>query len=299
MSILYPTYTKKNGVHHASYEFFSYDQFVETVHEIEQNPLQSNASETKGASWSGTKDYQQALDFSIRGWTSGAKSMRKMYEETMEEYFEPLQSSGLDMAGAYPIVPEYLAGEEACMVNPDLSRRVPTCNILLDIGFHSGISDDDIMFRGMCVLAMVDDAEQMGISCAITINSNATYSKFVEYMMTAPIKSYGQHYDLDRCAYNIVNPSILRRLDFRLKEATDPKETDGIHMGRNGYGTPRQVPDDLANQYDVVIPATRTDPINFRYKEKEYHWEGEWHKHKLVRAYIGYIFSKHTGLERL
>ena len=91
----------------------------------------------------------------------------------------------------------------------------------------------------MQAYSLIDKLEDAGMSCAITLceYTDASQGKG-KFLIEFPIKKAGQPLDIDRCAYAMVHPSMLRKICFALTE-TEPKAEGGWS---GGYGRPIELP---------------------------------------------------------
>lgn len=122
--------------------------------EVSQH-LTAPPSYRENLSWFGNKSLKQALDLSIHGDDSTVEKAQELIDklaipsiETSRDVWSPT------IAGAYPMVPEYLAGEPQCMRRRMSEQSdVAPVNVYLNICASASWSADQLLKRGTTVLA--------------------------------------------------------------------------------------------------------------------------------------------------
>ena len=134
-----------------------------------RNSRREGADETK---FRGSKSWAESKQLASFGWKEGRElvdaSLAAIFESGASQ-IESAQVESFGVAGAFPDVPLYLAGEIAHMRlegedNQDASQII---KLIIDIGAHCGINKKSIANRGAAVAALVDEIESTGKRCEI------------------------------------------------------------------------------------------------------------------------------------
>ena len=182
--------------------------------------------------WSGTDTYAEALTLASHGWPEGtARIQRALDTLTFKTAHQRGQGTGwaMDVAGAFPCVPAYLAGDCEYMHAPDMdSQQAPTRRVLVS-GMHAAMfTVEQVENYGLAVLALVDSMEQAGESIELVWHYTArnlerkpdgghrAVTGWSSLQVT--LKRAGEHFELDRLAFALAHPSMSRRLGFSVIE---------------------------------------------------------------------------------
>ena len=155
--------------------------------------------------------------------------------------FERLPTYEYDVAGYMPNIPLYVAGCPSHMMSPlgNESAMGKVVDIKINISASHVNSPERLMRRGASILSLIDKLEDSGLSCNVNVceYTRASQGKGF-FLIEFPIKKAGQPMDIDRCAYALVHPSMLRKLCFVACEQ-EPKAESGWS---SGYGRPMNLP---------------------------------------------------------
>jgi hypothetical protein len=209
--------------------------------------------------WSGTKSWDQAIDMALySGWPEGRNLLINSLAIVSPKP-EPYKSIAYDVAGAFPMVPLYLTGEPAHMMNfPEFESVAsnPIVRIDYNISVSGSVSPKSIMLRGAAVLSLCNTLENKGYSCEIRIfdicsSGNDTFRYSIVF------KRAGEPLDLDRAAFALAHPSTLRRFGFALQEQIPEHEK----TMNTGYGHP------IHQRYDSDLRSIFLHSTLFGYQE--------------------------------
>ena len=200
-------------------------------------------------SWAGTKDFAQALDMALRrGWPEG----RKLLSESLvairprPKVYESLE---FEVAGAFPCVPMFCAGDPAFMISdPGASIRSAKPIVRIDYNHwvHAGVDINSMMLRGAAIVSLADTLERQGFSIELRIvgNSKEAYHGRKTFRYSIVYKLAGEPLDLDRAAFAIAHPASMRRLAFAIMEQHGELETSF----KGNYGIPMYEANSTANE---------------------------------------------------
>jgi len=162
-----------------------------------------------------------------------------------------------DVAGSVPNVPLYISGEPANMQYLEPKADKPLCKVLIEGGCSGRTKEAAIFNRGVALLSAIQALESQGVAVELQYMSSCQSSErggFQNWLITFPILEMGQGLDLDRVAFCLANPGMLRRVIFACQERS-PKllgQTDG---GGYGEGSSRGF---ILPGFDVHIPRINT-----------------------------------------
>lgn len=193
------------------------------------------------------------------------------YDEQLEQAFiaQKLFSRkafGVDVAGAYPIVPVAVAGDPMCMSTPDPDsiKTKPIVRLIVNVSVSGNVPRDVIYARGGAILAWIDEMEKCGYRCEIMVveaglfGSQGNSPKGVMFMATGKLPE--EPLDIDRMSFLLCHSAVQRRVFFSLYE-TDKvfEETVGLTKAQlMTYGQPTDdLPPDWLGAHSVYFPALR------------------------------------------
>lgn len=212
--------------------------------------------------WHGTSTWEEAVEMALgKGWPEG----RELLSEALIAVAprpQPYESLEFSVAGAFPAVPNYCAGDPECMViDPGSTLRNPKPVVTIDYNnwVHAGVSTEAIMLRGAAVISFANGLEARGISTILRIvgatrDRDGLYGlkNSVEktWAYTIVFKKAGEFLDLDRAAFAIAHPACMRRLAFALLE----QHADLKSCMQGGYGIPTYS-NPLPDSDSIYIPG--------------------------------------------
>lgn len=242
--------------------FESWDSFCECVADesLARWSHRSSHSKSGESGWAGTSTFDKAIEMATTtGWPEGRELMSESLAlvAPRPEYYS---SMSFDVAGAYPMVPLYCAGEPECMVDfgADLRQSKPVVRIDYTCSALGYISPKEMMLKGAAVLSLCDQLEARGHSVELRIVSNwdnSSGSTNHQFHYSVVFKRAGQPWDLDRAAFACANPATMRRLGFALVEQHSELERG---FG-SGYGRTNNRPiADSTSPNTIFIPGARS-----------------------------------------
>ena len=204
-------------------------------------------------SFTGTKSFQQAIDMALyTGWPEGLKLLSNSIAIIAPKP-EPYKSISYDVGGAFPSIPLYLTGDPSHMMNFDTEHISSNPVVRIDYNFSVSafITTNTIILRGAAVLSLCNTLENKGYSVELRLIENCRGGNFTLRTNTI-YKKAGQPLDLDRAAFAIAHPSVLRRFHFCITE--QHKELESIFG--SGYGYPLHERND-PNPNTIFIPGPK------------------------------------------
>jgi hypothetical protein len=206
--------------------------------------------------WAGTKTVAEAIELSRRGWDQGLKLLADSLDASnIIQKQSRVMAEGLDVAGTMPFIPSAVAGDPLCMVSAGLDRAKtkPIFRIMISGSVSAGVSMQTVIHRGAAVLSWVDKLEGAGYQCEILyIHSCSGPGSVNKFTNGFPIKGAGEPLNIDRAAFMLAHPAMLRRIVFAIYE-----RFKDIEPGfRFGYGMPVDyIPPQLETDHSIYFPC--------------------------------------------
>lgn len=166
----------------------------------------------------GTSTFGEALDQIKSGYPKGVELMREALD-TLTSFTTSIDSSSraraYSMAGAYPCAPRAAAGDPMSMVTLGDQIRAARPVVRLAFSFSYGciLKQQKIENWGAALLANIDKLELEGQSVELTACHCAVASTRFETSIV--LKRAGEALELDRMAFCLCSPAMLRRIHFR------------------------------------------------------------------------------------
>lgn len=205
------------------------------------------ASRGESPSFTGTADYDTALALLAHGWQEGRERMSTgLAALAPATITTPTRT--LDVAGAYPIAALAAGGAMDCMVTPcQIVTPRPAIRIVAGFAAPWTITPNAIMNRGIAIASVIDTLESAGQRVELIAERRGISKKArADYRLTITLKDAEQPLEIDRIAFALAHPSMLRRIAFRIDEQTFTQAAWGP-----GYGVPQQA--DAADFPDAIL----------------------------------------------
>lgn len=108
-----------------------------------------------GSSWSGGQSWETQLTQAARGDTSLVKQAEELLDKIVVDAARPMPMWVNEVAGAFPSIPDYLAGQPDCMMDmqPQPSERAPI-KIYVELTSSGAVDAADMVKRGTAILAL-------------------------------------------------------------------------------------------------------------------------------------------------
>lgn len=224
--------------------------------------------------WAGSRDTASAIETARFGWDRGRELLSESLDASNIAMMQGrYKAEGLDVAGAYPFVPNAVGGDPLCMVSRglEMARTKPLFRIMVSVSYSAGVSTATIINRGAAILSWVDKLESMGYMCELMAVCGTKASGYcppgslANLICAFPIKQAGATVSIDRTAFMLAHPAMLRRLIFACYE----KEGDLAEGWSSGYGMPNDaLPDKLKVGHSIYFPCLHADKSDYSTPEK-------------------------------
>ena len=187
----------------------------------ELNMLESLRDDEKAYRFTGTRNYNEAVELMQNGWLEVAQELNKRLKKTVsastlknKRTFERRVS----VQGATPIVPLYLQGVPSNMQTTNIvqkKNKVITVNV--NIGYNGGASVEKIKTNAFCAIETIRNLEASGYKCNLNIFDTAYEGSF-GYVLKIKVKNAGERLNVSKLSFPLCHPSMLRRFTFRFAE---------------------------------------------------------------------------------
>ena len=156
--------------------------------------------------------------------------------------------------GAFPCIPAYAAGVPEDMFVPledGAANSKPIVRIAVNVVCSAFVEPQDIINRGAAVVALIDKIQSEGQRVELIAFCHVEGSRNDRYIMSVTVKRPEEPIDMDRVAFALAHPSMLRRCFFRAVEWLCPYRLSGY--GYCGHF------DDVLKSSDLNLRAIGTD----------------------------------------
>jgi len=213
---------------------FSFDELLEVCKHDESwknAPGRIKGSVDTGENFHGTKTYGNALDIASNGYPEGVKMLTDAMG-SIGHAQGPVIQPFFDVAGDEPDIDRFLNNEPDNMVTYEnvIQDGINFIDVYFSYAYGCVKDQPEIIARGVQVLSNIDNLEQAGYRVRL-IAYHHTMDRACPMKLNIIIKDYNEHVELDRMAFIMIHPSMLRRLGFRLVEIYGPA------LCNRGYGS--------------------------------------------------------------
>ena len=228
------------------YNAESWDRFV---HDLRTKKIHWCAEGSEGTSspeWSGSKNWQEALDYAINGHPVGRTKIEAALPKVTSEP-EPLWD--VAPVGAFACIPAHAAGVPEDMFIPTEDAppvSSPIVRIAVNMSASGGVDPQDIVNRGVAIVSLIDRIQASGRRIElIAIKHGRSHGD--KFIWSVTVKRPEEPVDMDRIGLAFATPIMLRRFFFRVMEFTVP-------MPVHGYGYSTHFKDEC-NEFHLTIPV--------------------------------------------
>lgn len=223
--------------------------------------------------FTGSSSFEETMQMALyTGWPEGRKLLHEALAIVQPKpKIHPVIS--LEVAGAFPCVPAFNAGDPSCMfIDPqaDFHNTKPIVRIDYNNGSDYTVTAEQLMLRGAAVLSFANALEtELGLSTELRIVTNS-YSGWGAdkkwFRCSVVYKEAGQPLDLDRAAFALAHPSVLRRMILALVE--QHQELYASH--KRSYGFPGRQPNDpTSGQFGGAIYVSEAQSHETEFSAKD------------------------------
>jgi hypothetical protein len=203
-----------------------------------------------GRDWRGTDSWEETMNLVKYGWPEGRKNLTKAINIFIQEQRYSLNPFlSLDVCGAFPNVPRYVAGDPTHMFNyvREIKGSVKVINLIAYVTSSASVSGQEKINWGAALVSIIDNLETTGYSINMLWVSASKPSRGYDgpnVILSYDLKPAGTYLDYDKLSFWLINPSTLRRIELSFKERLEIERWYG-----DGYGIPFEA-SELRNYFD-------------------------------------------------
>lgn len=252
---------------HITLNFPNWDAFVTQAEDgirlWQSSAAHSHVAKIGNDPWYGTATWAEALQYARRGWHAGRSQLLDAMAQ-VKPTRDFTRAIHRDVAGAYPIIPLAVAGDPCCMSNVRNTSIAahPVIRVDYNNSSPSKVPARAIVNHGAAMLTIIDHLEQSGYQCELRLIFHSASGTIDSHKTIVRYKAAGEHIDLDRAAFALINPATKRRLVFSLREQVPGYGADY----RSALGTPQSSVEDDEPNTVTIFGATEheTNPDTAR-----------------------------------
>lgn len=226
------------------------DSLLDVVQFLNSTPRKwrdDQARSRPGIGWTLGASWEDSVRMAREGWQEGLTNLVGALDVLMPPNDKETETR-YDVAGYFPDVARYVAGDPAHMISRGRTHgHPPVVNIVISATASGGVSDEHYANFGAAMTNVIDRIEAGGRRVELHIVfPNALRSSIASIRCLAGwrVKAAEDHVDLAAIAFSIAHPAAYRRFGFGLWEHTEQR----FYPGR-GYGS---CPDFVARDAEVM-----------------------------------------------
>ena len=214
--------------------------------------------------WSGGHSLQDCANMLLHGWQDEKMDFHQEVEklldqlsERMNDFIQDQHRLVLDVSGGFVDIDRYVLGEPENMfeswIEPDVTQG-KALKVALNVAASAGVNPEYIKRRGLAVAAAVHAVNTMGFNVELWVGQTVRGGSDSNTEMVKA-KDYFDPLDDEVTLMLCAHPGMLRRIIFWLEEQHEEKWRRNIGFGPEGggYGSPSNFPEEVREQFDLVI----------------------------------------------
>lgn len=200
------------------------------------------SSESGRESFTGSASLKDAADLAIKGWDECRPQVDALLSDLQDRINNVMSDNYVvqhDVAGADVNMGLFMSGEPECMmqfVAEPQARMGRVVKVLVNGVTNASTDPDNIIKRGVAVLALVNTLHLMGVGIELWFESCITGIDNKAYSTCVKLHDSSQPLDIDNVMFALAHPSMLRRLVFSVQEQSKYQTQQNAKHGR-GYGS--------------------------------------------------------------
>jgi len=239
---------------------YTADSWDEFLRDLRGNPVQSawhgKQSSIKGSfQFTRSLNWDKCMELAERG---DKLVTEQVASAAVKVTFEAGPTWEYAPAGAFPCGPAYAAGVPENMFVPledGAANSRPIVRIAVNVVCSSWVEPEDIINRGAAVVALIDKIQSEGQRVELVVFCHIESRRNDRIIMAVTVKRPEEPIDMDRVAFALAHPSMLRRCFFRVVECICPYYL-------SGYGHCDHFDDVLKNS-DLNLRAIGADNVTY------------------------------------
>lgn len=204
-------------------DFYNYITTKDTNEAFKDKPL---SSKKNNSSFTGTKNFEEAIDLFKHGWPDGSKNLTKKLNDSLINIKPTMKSrTQKNVAGYQVLVPNYLSGDPLNMMN---KKMVPVKQKVVTISkstsYSSFVKKETIENESVKAMQIVKKIESQGIRVNLNLIFGSTTNNMT-ILVKIRLKKSTEKLNVSKLAFPLVHPSMIRRLLFRFEEVVPDIDT--------------------------------------------------------------------------
>jgi hypothetical protein len=199
------------------------------------------ASQSGKWSFTHTDNLAEACDLALKGWDECRPQVDALLSDLQDRINNVMSDHYVvnhDVSGADVDMGMFMAGEPECMlqfVSEPQARMGRVVKVLVNGVTNASTNKDNIIKRGVAVLALVNTLHLMGVGIELWFESCVNGTDGRSYSTCVKLHDSSQPLDIDNVMFALAHPSMLRRLVFSVQERSKTQVKQNAKQGR-GYG---------------------------------------------------------------
>lgn len=225
------------------------------------------SSEMNDYSFTQTDSLVDAGDLALHGWNECRPDVDTLLSDLQDRINDVMSDNYVvhhDVAGAEVNMGLFMSGEPECMmqfVSEPEARMGRVVKVLINGVTNASTPKENIIKRGVAVLALVNTLHLMGVGIELWFESSITGTDDKTYSTTCKLHDSNQPLDIDNVMFALAHPSMLRRLVFSVQEQSKFQRQQRATRG-GGYGSCAPLALNKVMDFDVTVERLQyTDSI--------------------------------------
>ena len=235
----------------------SWDEFLRDLHgKSVQRAWHGKQSSIKGGfEFTRSTSWEKCLELAEHG---DRITTEQVQSAAVKISYEAAPAWEYAPVGAFPSIPAYSAGVPEDMFVPlddGASNVKPIVRIAVNIVCSGWVEPQDIINRGAAIVALIDKVQSEGQRVELVAFCHIEGRGNDRFIISVTVKRPEEPVDMDRIAFALAHPSMLRRCAFRVVEWLCPYLLSGY--GHCGHF------DDALTDSDMNLRAIGTDRVTY------------------------------------
>jgi hypothetical protein len=231
----------------------SWDEFLRDLRgkQVKDEWYGNQASTEKDFSFTRSLSWEHCIELAEQG---DKLTTEQVASAAVKVTFEAGPTWEYAPVGAFPCIPAYAAGVPEDMFVPlddGAANSKPIVRIAVNVVCSAWVDAQDIINRGAAVVALIDKIQSEGQRVELIAFCHIGGRRNDRIIASVTVKRPEEPIDMDRVAFALAHPSMLRRCFFRVVEFLYPYHLDGY--GRCAHF------DDVLKGSDLNLRAIGTD----------------------------------------
>jgi len=235
----------------------SWDEFLRDLRDRAVQPAWkgNEASINESFSFTRSRSWAHCIDLAEQG---DKITTEQVASAAVKVTFEAGPTWEYAPVGAFPAIPAYAAGVPENMFVPledGAANSKPIVRIAVNVVCSAWVEPQDIINRGAAVVALIDKIQSEGQRVELIAFCHIEGRRNDRLIMAVTVKRPEEPIDMDRVAFALAHPSMLRRCFFRVVEFLYPHYL-------SGYGRCAHY-DDVLKASDLNLRSIGTDNVTY------------------------------------